>query len=133
MKLDFKESNLYGGFWPVNRANASFTSHLDLMPKRELKISFHASSAAIAYKAAYLNTGAKAYIRCDLQGPLIDVTNSIHAEMKHDLVAYMTNFADFTSIDDALGYEATFEISEDTTWSSGTSQLLTFTNLLATL
>lgn len=133
LKWDFKSSNLYGQFWPINRANASFTSHLDLMPKYELKMTLHASAAAIAYIGTYLRTGAKAYIRSDIQGPLIDVANSIHAELKHDLVAFMTDAAELSDVDGAYAFETTWQVAEDTAWGTGTAQILTATNLLSAL
>ena len=73
LKVDFKASNYYGQYWPVNRANASYTSHLDLLPKNELKITLHASPAAIAYIATYLRTGVRAYIRTDVLGGAAEV------------------------------------------------------------
>ena len=137
MKVDYKASNYYGQFWPVNRANASFTSHLDLMPKNELKITFHASTAAIAYIGTYLRTGAKGYLRVDAQGPVIDGPHSVNAEFKHDLACFMTDVADLSDVDGVYAYETTWQVCEDTAWTggntSGTSQIFTYTNLLSTL
>lgn len=133
LKVDFKASNYYGPYFPVNRANSSYTTHKELQPKNELKITFHASSAALAYINTYLRTGVKAYIRTDAMGPQIDATHSINAEMIHDVAAFMTDAADLTIVDDVYAYETTWEVAEDAAWNSGQSQALTFTNLLSTL
>ena len=137
LKGDFKTSNLYGQFWPVNRSNASYTSHIDLMPKNEFKLTLHASSAAIGYISTYLRSAAKAYFRVDAQGPVIDAGHSVNAEMKHDFVAFMSDVADLSDVDGVYAFETTWQIAEDTAWTggntSGTSQIITYTNLLATL
>lgn len=133
LAFDFAASNVYGPYYPVNRSNASFTSHLDLMPKYEIKIKFAASSTVFGYKTTYLNTGARAYLRCDLQGPTIDVPNSVKTEMKHDLCLFMTDWQDLSDVDGAYAIDTTWVVAEDTAWGSGQSQQLTLTNLLTAL
>lgn len=131
LKVDYKASGYYGQYWPVNRAQASFTEHVDLMPKNELKITFHATSAAIGYIATYLRTGARAYIRVDAQGPTIDAGHAVVAEFKHDMCCFMTSVADLSDVDGVYGFECTFAIAEDTAWNSGQAQQVTYTNLLS--
>ena len=133
LKTDYAASGYYGQFWPVNRANASFTSHIDLMPAHVLKITFHASSAAVGFIATYLRTGARAYIRVDGQGALADVANNIHFEMKHDMCCFMTDVADLSDVDGVYGFETTWVVAEDTAWGSGQAQQMTLTNLLSAL
>lgn len=134
LKADFSASNYYGQFWPLNRTSASFSSHIDLMPKNELKLTLEATAAAIGYIATYLRTGARAYLRVQGTGPTCDATHSINFGMTHDLCAFLTSVADFSDVDGAYAFELTFAVAEDLTWgASGQAQKLTLTNLLGTL
>ena len=133
LKVDFKASNYYGQYWPINRANQSFTSHLDLMPKNELKLQLQANSTAIAMRASYLQTGTRCYVRCDVQGQTIDSGNNIKAEMKHDMVCFVSDMAEFSDVDGVYAVEYTLQVAEDTAWNTGQAQALTLTNLLASL
>lgn len=73
MKVDFKASGYYDGYWPVNRANASYTNILDKEKKNELKLKLQANTTGIAIKANYLDTGAKVYIRVSGVGQVLEV------------------------------------------------------------
>lgn len=131
LKVDFAASNYYGQFWPVNRTNASYASHLDLLPKNELKITLEADATAIGFIQTYLRTGAKAYLRVDGVGPLCDASKSIPFGMTHDLCCFLTSVSDFNDTDGAFAYELTFATAEDLTWNL--AQRLTLTNLLTAL
>lgn len=133
MKVDFKASGYYDGYWPVNRANASFTSILDKEKKNELKIKLQANSTAIAIKGTYLETGTRCYIRVDGVGPTIDVAHSVTAEFKHDMVCFVSDMAEFGDEDGVYAVEYTLQVAEDSAWSTGTAQILTLTNLLQAL
>ena len=136
LNVDFKASNYFGQYWPINRANASFTSHLELVPKNELKIKLQANSTAIAVRANYLQTGSRAYVRVDGQGATIDGGNAIKAEFKHDMAVFCSDVQEFSDVDGVYAVEYTFQLAEDTGWSAlagGTAQKLTLTNLLSAL
>lgn len=134
LKVEFKASDYYDGYWPVNRSNASYTSILDKEKKNELTILLEANSTGIAVKGNYLETGDKCYIRVDGQGPTIDGTNSVKAAMQHDMVCLVTNMAEFSIEEEVYAVSYTLAVSEDTAWgTSGTAQKLTLTNLLSAL
>lgn len=133
LKVAFAASNYYGQFWPINRTNASFTSHVDLMPKNELKLTLEADSVAIANRASYLQTGDKVYVQVDVQGGLADVANSVHYEMKHQMACFVSDMAEFSDVDGVFAVEYTLVVAEDPAWGTGTAQKLTLTNLLSTL
>lgn len=137
MSVSFAASNYYGQFWPINRANASYTAHLDLLPKNELKIKLEADSTAIAFKPTYLAVGARAYVRVSIQGPLIDVANSVHAAMTHDMAVFVTDVSELGDTDGIYAVEYTCVVAEDTAWTlgaaTGTAQICTFTNLQSAL
>lgn len=133
LKADFAASNYYGQFWPLNRASSSYSSHIDLLPKNELKLTLEADSTALALIATYLRTGARAYIRVSGQGPVADSANNVNFAMTHDLCCFLTGVGDFSDVDGAYAYELTFSVAEDLSWSGGRAQQITLTNLLATL
>lgn len=133
LKVDFAASNYYGQYWPINRSNASFTSHLDLMPKNELKLTLEADSTAIAIRGNYLQTGTRCYVRVAGVGPVIDSGHSVNAAMTHDLACFVADMAEFTDVDGTFAMEYTLVVAEDTTWGGGTAQKLTLTNLLSAL
>jgi hypothetical protein len=134
LKVDFKASNYYGQYWPINRTNASYTSHLDLLPKNELKLTLEADSTGIAVRSNYLQTGARAYVRVIGTGPVIDAGHSVNAGMTHDMACFVSDMAEFSDSDGVYAVEYTLQVAEDTAWGTGgTAQKLTLTNLLSTL
>ena len=72
LKLEYKASDYYDPYWPVNRANASYTSLIDKEKKHELTLTLQADATGIAPKAAYLETGARCYVRVQGTGGLIE-------------------------------------------------------------
>ena len=103
------------------------------MPKNELKLTLMADSTTIGYRSSYLQTGARAYVRVQGTGPVIDGTHSINAGMTHDMCVFVSDFSAFSVTDDANVVDVTCQIAEDVAWSSGQSQVLTLTNLLSAL
>jgi hypothetical protein len=131
LKADFTASDYYEPFWPVNRANASFTNIVDKEKKNELKLLVEANSTNIGLRGSYLQTGTRCYVRVDVQGPVIDQTNSINAELKHDMACFVTSMAEFSDSDGVYAVEYTLAVAEDTSW--GNAQKLTLTNLITAL
>ena len=133
LHCQFKADPYYKPYWPVNRANASFPDAIDIAKNHVLTLKLEASSAAIGYKSSYLATGDRAYIRVDLQGPLIDSGNSIHAEFKHDMAVFVTGMKEFEDVDGVYAVEYELKVAEDTAWSTGQAQKVTLTTLLAAI
>jgi hypothetical protein len=137
LNVAFAATNYYGEYWPIARANASYSGHVDLLPKDELKLKLEADSTAIAIKGNYLETGARCYVRVDAQGPVIDSGHSINAVFQHDLVCFVADISELSDTDGVYSVEYTFQVAEDTAWTAGaangTAQVLTLTNLLAAL
>lgn len=130
LSIEFSASGYYGQFWPLNRG-ASFGSHLDMAPKQTFKVKLEADSTGVGLLATYLQAGAKAYAKVDALGPVIDGGNSIHAEFIHEMALLCTDISPVEDSDGVYAVEYTFEIAEDTGWSSGTAQIITLTNLLS--
>ena len=133
MKVEFKASDYYDGYWPINRAAASFTNILDKEKKHELTLTLQANSTAIAFKGSYLETGARAYVRVSVQGPLIDTPNAVHASFQHDMACFVSNMAEFADEEGVYAVKYTLVVAEDTAWSTGQAQKITMTNLVQAL
>lgn len=134
LKFDYKASDYYDGYWPINRANASYTSLLDKEKKHEVTLTLQANTTGVALKNSYLETGARCYLRCALTGPIIDSGHSVNASMLHDMVCFVSNVAEFADEEGVYGVQYTLTVAEDTAWgASGTAQKLTLTNLLSAL
>lgn len=71
LQLAYSFDGVYGPFWPLNRANVGFTSHVDMKPKTTVKIKMEADSAGMA-PLSYLQQGTIYYLRVNAQGPVID-------------------------------------------------------------
>lgn len=132
LEVDFAASGYYKQFWPLNRTNSSFTSHIDDAPKQEVKLLMEADTVGMGY-LTHLQAGDKLYMRVDAQGPTIDVPNSVKAEFKHDMCLLLTNMSPLEDKDGVYAIEWTLELAEDTAWNTGQAQQFTVTNLLSGL
>lgn len=133
LNFQYKADPYYKPYYPVNRANPSFADAVDIAKKHSVTLRLEASAAAIGYKASYLATGSRAYLRVDVQGPVIDAGNSIHAEFKHDMACFVTGMKEFSDQDGVYAVEYDLAVAEDTTWSTGQAQKVTLTTLLAAI
>jgi hypothetical protein len=130
LTVEYAYSSAFTSFWPLNRANVSFSGHVDTVPTNTFKFTMEADTQGMS-PLGHLQVGDFLYIRVDGQGSIIETT--IHYEMQHDMAVKITNIDPFSDSDGvfAIGYEAT--IMEDSAWNGGQSQVLTLTNLLTAL
>lgn len=68
---EWKWDDIFGTFWPLNRANSSFASHVDLAPKAMLKFLLEADTVGLGFLDA-LRSAATRFIRLDALGLNID-------------------------------------------------------------
>lgn len=137
LKADFKASNYFGQYWPINRTNASFTAHLDTLPKNELKLTLNADATAMALRTAYLELDTvRCYVSVNITGPQIDGVHPTNAQMTHNMACFISDMVEFSDVDGVYAVEVTLQVAEDTTWTAltgGTAQTLLLQNLLAAL
>jgi hypothetical protein len=131
--IDYLFTNVYGTFFPLNRANLGFTAHVDLVPKATIKLKLEANVEGITNPLAALQAGTTYYLRVQAQGPQIaaDGPGAVYATYQHDMAIKFgkpTAFQDEQGVY-ALEWECT--VVEDPTW--GKSQVITITNLIAAL
>jgi hypothetical protein len=137
LKVDFKASEYYGQYWPINRANTSFGNYIEKRPKNELKIELQANSTAIAVRANYLQTGARAYVQVNGLGPQLDAVHPTNAQFTHNLAAFVSDVSEFKDDEGVYSVEYTLQVAEDTGWAAasaaGTAQTVLLQNLLSAL
>ena len=133
LKVDYKASGYYDGFYPINRAQSSYSDLVDKEKKHELKLSLQADSTAIAFRGSYLQPGALCYVRVSGQGPTIDGANSVKAAMQHDMACFVSSMSEFGDEDGVYKVDYTLAVAEDSAWSTGEAQKFTLTNLLSAL
>jgi hypothetical protein len=133
ISIDYSFGGVYGQAYYLNRANASFSSHLDLKPASKFKIKLPADSTGFATMQGYMESNALIYVRVDAQGATIDGGNSIKNEFQHDmalLVGKPSALADSGGIY-AMEWECT--VAQDPAWNSGQAQKITVMNLITAL
>ena len=57
----------------------------------------------------------------------------INAAMTHDMACFVADMAEFSDVDGVYAVEYTLVVAEDSAWSTGQAQIMTLTNLLASL
>lgn len=130
LSFEFSASGMYGPFYALNRANTSYTGHVDLAPKTTVKLMLEADSNGMAL-LGYMQNNTTMFLRFDAQGATIDVPNTIKNEFIHDLAVRVTKPNPFK--DDAGIFACEWELTvvEDSTWAK--SQTVTCTNLITAL
>lgn len=71
LQVDFSMGNIYGPFWPLNRANASYAAHIDLKPATIVKIMTEADAVGMALLTS-MRAGSTQFLRVQGQGGVID-------------------------------------------------------------
>jgi hypothetical protein len=71
LQVQFAFDNIYGPFWPLNRANAGYTAHVDLKPAASVKLKMEADSVGMGL-LTNLQTGSTQYLRVQAKGGVID-------------------------------------------------------------
>ena len=126
----FTMDSIYGPAWFVNRAQSSFSAHVDLKPSCTFKFQLEADSNGMT-PLSYVRTGTTYYIRVEAVGSTIDGTNTLNNTFHHDMAVKFGKpdpFSDSSGVF-AIGYECV--IVEDATW--GHSHQFLLSNLIPTL
>lgn len=133
MKCEYKASGYYDGYWPVNRADTSFSNLLDKEKTHTLELIVQANSTGVGYKATYLDVGARCYVQVKGTGPVLDSGNALNAAMTHQMACFVTNMAEFADEDGVYAVKYSLVVAEDSAWNSGEAQKMTLSNLVSAL
>lgn len=76
LSVDFLFDGIYGPFWPLNRANIGYTSHVDLKPKTTVKLKMEADSVGMSL-LGMLQVGSTQFLRVNALGAVIDNNQTV--------------------------------------------------------
>lgn len=76
ISAEFSMAGIYGPAWYVNRANASYSAHVDLNPTATMKFMVAADAAGMA-SLGDMRTGVTKFMRIEALGPLIDNNQTV--------------------------------------------------------
>ncbi len=129
LSLDFMFDAVYGPFYALNRANPSFTAHVDLSPKTTIKLLVEADANGMAL-LGYLQSGVTYYLRCQAQGNQIasDGPGAVYNTYQHDMAVKVSKPNPWKDDSGIFAIEWELTIVEDPSWNSGQSQVVTVTN-----
>lgn len=132
LQVDYTMSNVYAPFWPVNRANIGFTSHVDMMPTCTVKLLLEADTQGMQL-LSYLQSGTTYYLRVQAIGSQIagDGPGAVSQTFTHDMAIKIGKPSTYQDKDGIFAIEWTCSVVEDATWAK--SQTITVTNLLTAL
>jgi len=77
ISVEFDYDNLYGPFWPLNRSQSSFASHVDLKPNCYVKIMAEADATGMAL-LNNMRVGSTQYLRVNVTGPVVDNNQTVN-------------------------------------------------------
>jgi hypothetical protein len=132
--IDYLFTNVYGTFFPLNRANLGWTAHVDLVPKATIKLLLEADSLGMA-PLSYLQAGTTYYLRVAAVGAQIaaDGPGAVNNTFQHDMAIKFGKPSAFKDEQGVYALEWECTVVEDPTWGTGKAQTLTVTNLIASL
>ena len=134
-QVTFSMPSVYAPFWPINRATASFTSHVDMAPAATVKLLLEADSTAMGLLSNW-ELGSTSFIRVDALGSVAIATDgpasaNIYNEFTHDMAVKFGEPSQFQDKNGVFAIEWTGTIVEDAGW--GKAQTATVTNLITAL
>lgn len=135
LQVDYAFAGVYGPFWPINRSNISFTSHVDVKPKSSVKLKVEADSVGMGLLTS-LQQGTTQYLRVEAQGAQIASdggtgSDPIYNGFQHDMAIKIGKPSTFSDDSGIFAIEWDCTIVEDSTW--GKAQTITVTNLITAL
>lgn len=132
LQVQYSFDSVYDLFWPLNRANAGFTAHVDTKPKTSIKIKLEADATGMTF-LNYLQTGTTYFLRVQGQGPQIasDGPTNVYNTFQHDMAIKVGKPSAFADDSGVFAIEWDCNIVEDPSW--GKAQTFLLTNLLSSL
>jgi hypothetical protein len=130
LSIDYTMDSVYNPFWPMNRSNIGFTSHVDVAPSCTVKILLEADAVGMGLLNS-LQVGSTQFLRVEAVGAVIDADNTINNTITHDMAIKIGKPNTFSDNDGVFAIEWDCPIVEDPTW--GMAQQFVVTNLITAL
>jgi len=133
--LDYSFAGVYGAFYALSRATASFSGHADLGPKTGIKMLLAANAEGMG-PLAYLRAGTTYFLRVEAQGAQIASdggggSDPIYNGFVHDMAIKFGKPSEFKDEQGIFALEWDCNVVYDSAW--GHAQTVTVTNLISAL
>ena len=135
MQVSYSFTGMWGTFFPINRANASFTNHIAQKPTATVKLLMEWNTAG-QNPLTYLQGGTTYFLRVDCLGTVAIANDgtgatAIYNQFTHDMAIKFDKPSAFQDKDGVFAIEWPATVVEDSGW--GKAQQIVVTNLLASL
>lgn len=115
LKASWKIADRFGTVWPLNTANASFVSHVEIEPKSEVKLLVEADSSGMANLTA-MRGGTTQFLRIACTSPTLAGSTTQKYSVILDQAIKVSDVAEFSDEDGVYALEFTFEMVYDGGW-----------------
>ena len=122
--------NLVGPIWPIDSANASFASHVELEPAASITMFVEHDAAGAAF-LTLLRSGDTRFLRLKAVGETVAGTPSATYLWQFDAAVKAKQLGKHSDREGIYGWEVTLDIVNDDTW--GKPYEFTLQNLLSAL
>jgi hypothetical protein len=118
--------------WPINSANASYASDVQVEPTIQIELTMAADSTGMGY-LTNARAGDTRYIRLSAVSTENAGATAAKYDLKIDMAAKISNIAAFDDNEGVKVLTYTFDAIYDSAWGSGTFLIVTNTNQVSAL
>jgi hypothetical protein len=118
--------------WPINSANASFASDVQVEPTIQMELTMAADSSGMGY-LTNARAGDTRYLRLSAVSTENAGATSAKYDLKIDMAGKISNIAAFDDNEGVKVLTYTFDAIYDSAWGSGTFLIVTNTNQVSAL
>ena len=137
ISVEYSMESVYGPAWFLNRANPSWSSHVDMEPKSTFKLMVQADAQGMGF-LDQLRSGDTLYFQVNAQGQQIASdggggSDPVYQSFVHEFAAKLDKPDKWSDSSGIYAIQWNTQIVEDLAWNSGTAQQFKLINLLTAL
>ena len=127
----FRMNDRWGTVWPINSANASYVSHVNLEPTVQIELTVEADSTGMA-ELVNARAGTTRYIRLEAVSTVLAGSTQFY-DLRIDMAGKVSNINAFDDNEGVKVLTYTFDAVYDSAWGSGQYMQARLTNKTSTL
>jgi hypothetical protein len=127
----FRCNDRWGSIWPINSANASYVSHVNLEPAVQIELTMEADSQGMGF-LTNARAGDTRYIRLEAISTVLAGSTQFY-DLRVDMAGKISNIAAFDDDEGVKVLTYTFDAVYDSAWSTGKYLEVRLTNKTAAL
>ena len=127
----FRMNDRWGTVWPINSANASYVSHVNLEPTVQIELTVEADSTGMA-ELVNARAGTTRYIRLEAVSTVLAGSTQFY-DLRIDMAGKISNINAFDDNEGVKVLTYTFDAVYDSAWGSGQYMQARLTNKTSTL